>query len=689
MIVSRRGFLKLSGGLALGFSLPARAQASPEINAWIVVQPNELVVIRYARSEMGQGSMTSAAQLVAEELECDWSRVRVEYADANQQLRRKRIWGPMASAGSRTIRESQEPLRRAGAAARHMLVAAAAQGWRVSAAECSAAHGVVTHQPSGRKATYGRLAAAAGKLDPPKEVRLKDPKAWRLAGKPIARVDIPALVTGQARYGIDAQLPGMVYAAIAQSPLIGARVKSVDEAAVRARRGVMRVLAMGDFVAVVADNWWRAAEALKALPIVWEPSGNERLSSERILRYLRQGFEPDAKASTPKSEGDPDAAIAESERVFESEFYTPFLAHATLEPPSCPAVVKDGHVDVWASTQDAEATHAAAAQAAGAAPENVYVHRAQAGGGFGRLLTQDYTRIGVTIAKAMDGIPVKTLWSREEDLQHDHYRPACLVRLRAGLDASGYPSGLAVRVAAPALRDTDATAALSDQPYRIAHQRVEYVQRNTPVPVGYWRGLALSQNAFARECFLDELAHASGHDPLEYRLRLLPQEARERLVLEATAKAALWQPGSQAQGIAVTEAFGSYTAAVAELSVSAMKLQLRRLVIGIDPGHVVNPDNVAAQVQGSAAFMLNALFWGEITIKDGRVEQSNFDDHRMLRLREMPKIDVVLVPSGGFWGGVGEAGGAAVAPAVLNALFAASGERVRSLPLRNAGFDLS
>lgn len=691
--LSRRAFLKLSGGLAVGFHLPAQGQGgSREINAWVLVQPNERVVIRYARSEMGQGSMTSAAQLVAEELDCDWTRVRVEYADSNEQLRRARVWGPMAAAGSRTIRESHEALRSAGAGAREMLIAAAAQRWGVLAAECRAANGVIVHPRSGRRTTYGSVAAAAGKLAPPKALGLKDPAQWKLAGQPVARVDIPDIVAGRMRYGIDAQLPRMVYAAIAQAPVLGSRVRSVDAAAIRGRRGVLRVLAMGDFVAVVADNWWRASQALRALPIEWESGGNEQLSSERIQRYLRQGLEADAPATVAKDEGDVEGAIAEAERVFESEYAAPFLAHAAPEPPNCTAVVKDGQVDVWVSSQDAEATHAAAAEAAGIAPENVYVHRSQAGGGFGRRLAQDYTRQGVAIAKALGGVPVKMIWTREEDLQHDQYRPASLIRLRAGLDEQGYPVAWHCRVASPSLPGVDATAALSDPPYTIAHRRVEHVSRNTPVPVGYWRGVAHSQNPFARECFIDELAHAAGHDPLDYRLHLLPENARERGVLEAAAKAAGWRAGTPPglhRGLAVTEAFGSYVAAVAEFSAGEKSLRLERLVLAIDCGHVVNPDNVVAQVQGAAVFMLSALYWGEITVKDGRVQQSDFNDYRLLKLSETPAIEVVLAPSGGFWGGVGEAGVAPVAPAVLNALFSATGERVRSLPLKNAGFELA
>ena len=709
-MTTRRDFLKISaalgGGIAVGFPASGNAQGvAPEINAWVVVQPNDVVIIRYARSEMGQGSMTSAAQLVAEELECDWNKVRVEYADTNQHVKRKRAWGDMAAVGSRTIRQSQQYLRTAGATARDMLIAAAARSWEVPAAECSVANGVISHGASGRKTTYGRVASAAAKLEAPREAKLKDPKDWNIAGKPVKRVEIPDIVTGRIRYGSDAQLPGMVYAAIAQCPVFGGSLKSVDAAKIESRRGVLKVLPMGDYVAVVADNWWRANEALKELPIVWDSAGNESVSSESILKFLRAGLDDQDNVALAKREGDMEAALKSAAKLLEAEYFTPYLAHATLEPQTCTAVVKDGRVDVWTSTQNAEATHAAAAAVAGVPLENVYVHRTQLGGGFGRRGAQDYTRQGVAIAKAMHGVPVKMLWTREEDMQHDNYRPASLVRVRAALDAAGYPVSWYTRVSAPSIIatllklplkegiDPQAVAAFADQPYTIPNVRIEYAQRNSPVPVGFWRTVGHSQNPFVRECFIDELAHAAGKDPYEYRKTLLPKEAKEYGILEATAKAAGWGsplPPGVHRGIAVTEAYGSYACVVAELAVSDKNLvDIRRLLLGIDCGYAVNPDNITAQMQGSAVFMLTAMFWGEITIKDGRVEQSNFHDHRMMRLREMPKIEVLIAPSGGFWGGIGEPGQAAIAPAVVNALFAATGKRIRSLPLKNEGFEIA
>lgn len=711
-MTTRREFLKISaatgGGLMVGFHVPlAAAQQqvlAPEVNAWVLVRPDDRVIIRYARSEMGQGSMTSAAQLVAEELGCDWKKVRVEYADTNAQVRRKRIWGDMASVGSRTIRNSQEYLRKGGAQAREMLVAAAAKNWGVEPAQCKVAKGMISG-PGGRKTTFGKVANAAAKMTPPQDIALKDPKDWTIAGKPIPRVDIPDIVTARIRYGIDAQLSGMAYAAVAQCPVFGGKVKSVDESKIQGRRGLLKVLKFDDYVAVVADNWWRAKEALKALPIEWDFGANAGVSSETIKQFLRAGLDAENDVVVAKKAGDVDQAL-KGAKVIEAEYYTPYLAHVTMEPMGCTALVKEGRVDIWTSTQNAEASHAAAAATAGVPLENVYVHRTQLGGGFGRRGgAQDFVRQGVQIAKGMEGTPVKTLWTREEDMQHDFYRPVSLVRFRAALGQDGNPVAWYSRVSAPSIIatllklplkegiDPQAVAAIADQPYEIPNVRMEYAQRNPHVPVGFWRTVGHSQNPFMRESFIDELAHAAGKDPYEYRRSLLRESSRERKILEATAKAAGWGkplPEGVHRGIAVTEAYGSYTSAVCELSVNdKQQVSIKRLVLGVDSGHVVNPDNVLAQMQGSSVFMLTAMFWGEITIKDGRVEQSNFDNHRMMRLAEMPKVELVLAPTGGFWGGIGEPGQASIAPAVCNALFAATGKRIRALPLKNEGYELA
>ena len=711
-MTTRREFLKISatvsGGLAVGFHVPFSAAQqqvlSPEINAWVLVRPDDRVIIRYARSEMGQGSMTSAAQLVAEELGCDWKKVHIEYADTNAQVRRKRIWGDMASVGSRTIRFSQEYLRKGGAQAREMLVAAAAKGWGVDASQCKVASGVITG-PGGKKTSFGKVANAAAKMTPPENPPLKDPKDWTIAGKPIPRVDIPDIVTARIRYGIDAQLPGMAYAAVAQCPVFGGKVKSVDEAKIQGRRGVAKVLKFDDYVAVVADNWWRAKEALKALPVEWDLGQNGTATTDTIKDLLRAGLDAQDDVVVAKKAGDVEGAL-KGAKVIEAQYYTPYLAHCTMEPMGCTALIKEGRVDVWTSTQNAEASHAAAAATAGVPLENVYVHRVQNGGGFGRRGgAQDFVRQGVEIAKAMEGTPVKTLWTREEDMQHDFYRPMSMIRFRAALGDDGKPVALDARVAAPSIIatllklplkdgiDPQAVAAIFDQPYEIANFRAEYAQRNAHVPVGFWRTVGHSQNPYMRESFVDELAHAAGKDPYEYRRALLPESSRERKILDATAKAAGWgtPPAKDVyRGIAVTEAYGSYTSAVCELSVNEKnQVSIKRLVLGVDCGYVVNPDNVLAQMQGSSVFMLSAMFWGDITIKDGRVEQTNFNDYRVMRLPEMPKVELVLAPTGGFWGGVGEPGQASIAPAVCNALFAATGKRVRSLPLGKEGFELA
>jgi isoquinoline 1-oxidoreductase beta subunit len=716
---SRRQFLKtsaaLGGGLTLGVRIPESLAAdgeSAEVNAWVVIRPDDTVIIRYARAEMGQGSMTSAPMLVAEELGCDWKKVKIEYASANENVKRKRAWGDMASVGSRTIRFSQEYLRKGGATAREMLIAAAAQGWGVPASECTVANGVISHAASKRRTTFGKVANAAAKLEAPKEVALKEPKDWTLIGKPVPRVDIPDTVMGRQRYGIDVQLPGMVYAAIAQCPVFGGKVKSFDAARVQGRRGIIKVLSLESFVAVVADNWWRAKEALRDVAIEWDVGANGGVSSASLIEFYRAGLDAQQDIAVARNQGDFDQAFAGAEKKLEAEYYTPYLAHSCMEPMGATVLIKDGRVDVWTSTQNAEASLATAAATAGVPLENVEVHRTQLGGGFGRRGGgQDFVRQGVAIAKNLEGTPVKLLWTREEDMQHDFYRPASLIRMKAALDASGHPLAWYSRVASTSILttlvhlplkppiapvegvDPQAVASIFDLPHAIPNVKVEYAQRNAHVPVGFWRTVGHSQNPFVRESFMDELAHAAGKDPYEYRRALLAKSPRDLTILEATAKAAGWSqplPAGVFRGIAETEGYGSYTSAVVELSVNAnSEVKIRRLVLGIDSGYVVNPDNVIAQMQGSAVFMLSAMFWGEITIKDGRAEQSNFHDYRLMRLREMPKVEVVMAPTGGFWGGIGEPGQASIAPAVCNALFAATGKRVRSLPLKNHGFTMA
>jgi len=710
--INRRGFLQVSASataaLSLGFSLPAHTQSKQpqEVNAWIDIHTDESIVIRYARTEMGQGSRTSAPMLIAEELEVDWKKVRIEDVQAHDNLKRKRAYGDMASVGSRTIRNSQDYLRKAGASARMMLVQAAAQRWGVAESECQAVLGKVVHTATKKSLSYGQLAADAAKLTPPKDVALKDPSTWTIAGKSIPRVDIHDIVTGKIRFGVDTQLPGMLHAAIAQSPVFGSKAVSIDSSKVDNRRGIVKVLNMGEFVVVVADNWWRAKEALRDVSIEWESSKYAQVNSAGLMKLYREGLSQ-TDAAVARQDGSALATLAQAHKVIEAEYYTPYLAHATLEPMVCTAWLQDDQLQIWVSTQNPESSLTAAASTADVPQENVKVFAMQMGGGLGRKSPQDFTRQAVAIAKALPGKPIKLMWSREEDTQHDLYRPASLVKVRASLKPDGKPEALHIRVSAPSIFaqllrmplqngvDAQAVASLNDHPYDIAHCLVDFSQRSAHVPVGFWRTVGHSQNPFVRECFLDELAIAAGTDPLAYRLSLLPNNEkanRDRGILQAVAKAADWDkplPAGVFRGIAETDGYGSYTACVCEVSVNAKsEVRIHRIVIGIDPGYAVNPDNIQAQLQGSVVHGLSAIFWGEMTVKDGRIEQSNFHDYRLMRMNEMPKVQTVIAASGGFWGGVGEPAQAPLAPALGNALFAATGKRIRSLPLKNHGLSL-
>jgi isoquinoline 1-oxidoreductase beta subunit len=707
---SRREFLKVStalgGGLALELTLPVLGAETkgPELTAWIVIRPNDEVLIRVARSEMGQGSSTGLPMLVAEELECDWRKVKTEFVSSAENLRRNRAWGSMATGGSQSIRASQEYLRKAGATAREMLIVAAAQRWKVDASDCDAENSSIIHRPSGRKVRFGQVAQAASKLEPPAEVKLKDPKDWNLLGRSARRFDIHDKVVGKPLFGIDVQLPGMLYAAIAQCPVFRGKLKDVPGERILGLRGLVKVVKLDDAVAVVADNWWRASKMLKLLPIEWDAGANGAATTASIREFVRFGLE-DSAIPVARNDGDVEAAFASAAKVVEAEYFAPFLNHAPLEPMNCTAVVKGDRVEVWAPTQNAEATLAAAAEAAGVPLENVEVHLTYLGGGFGRRGFQDYTRQAVAIAKQLEGRPVKLLWSREEDVQHDFYRPMTLMRFKGALDREGKLTALRVRDASHSIMatvrpqeikdgiDRHALGGIIDAPYAVPNFRIEFALRNSHVPVGFMRTVFHSQNPFMRECFVDELARAAGKDPVEFRRTLLGGSPRDLAVLEAAAKASGWGaplPEGVHRGIALQDSHGSYAAAVFEVQVSpAGEIDIRRVVVAVDPGHVVNPDSAEAQVQSCVAYGLTSALWGEITLKDGRVEQSNFDNYRIMRIAEMPRrIDAVLVPSGGFWGGMGETPLAPLAPALCNAIFAATGKRVRSLPLKSQGFSV-
>jgi len=714
---SRRRFVissaAIGSGFALGLHLPeGKAQtvdADGKINIWVEIREDDSVIIKYARAEMGQGSMTSAPQLVADELDANWDNVRIEYVDVNEHLRMNRAWGNMVTVGSQTIRLSQDYLREAGASARAMLVAAAAQIWGVPAAEITVINGIIRHPASGRESGFGALASLAAAMPVPENVSLKDPAEWHIIGQPMPRVDIPASVDGSQIYGIDADLPGMVYAAVAQCPVFGGEVRSFDAAKASKRRGIIDVLTIddGQALAVIADNWWRAKQALAEVEIDWDTKGNEQVSSESILAYFRENLDAPDAAPLDSNSGDADRALAEADQVLEAEYITPYLSHSPMEPMGATVHIQEDRVDVWASTQAPAATSTSVSQALGIADDKVYLHRVQCGGGFGRRGGSiDYSRQAALIAQALPvGTPVKVLWTREEDMQHDFYRPMGVYKLTAGLNANGDISAWKTRIASgsilsqmrgvPLRNGIDGTSCegFTRLPYLSPNLYQDYKQCPTHVPLGFWRTVGWSQTPFAREQFIDELAIAAGEDPFEYRRRHMAQDDLSRHILETVAHAANWDqapPAGTFRGIATTEPYDSFTAAVVELSVNeAGAINIHRIVQAINPGHVVNPDNVRAQLEGSNVWAVTAAMWGEITIDKGRVQQSNFHDYRMMQMAQMPNLEVVLAPTGGFWGGIGEPGQAPIIPALCNAIYAATGKRIRSLPLHHHGFSLA
>lgn len=712
--IGRRGFLKASAatGLVVGFHIPFAGAQSPasEINAWVVVKPDDTVVIRIARSEMGQGSLTGLAQLAAEELECNWAKVTTEYPTPGQNLARKRVWGNFSTGGSRGIRESHEYVRKGGATARVMLVQAAAERWKVPVAECRPANSVVTHVPSGRSFTYGQLAEAAAKLQPPADVALKDPKDWKVVGKRLARLDTVDKVTGKQVYGADLQLPGMLNAAIKDCPVFGGKVKGYDASAIEKRPGVKKVLRVGDSaVAVVADTWWRAKTALDALQIEWDYGPNVKESSATVAATLKAGLDaPDAVAGNQN--GDAKAALASAARVIEAVYSYPHQNHATMEPMNATARWTPERCEVWTPTQNGEAALAAASEAAGLPAAQCEVYKIHLGGGFGRRgAVHDWVTQSVQIARQMPGVPVKLLWTREEDMLHGRFHPVTQCKLRAGVDAQGNVTALHMRISGQSIlagvfpqnirngldpvvfQGLNAPGPEASIGYSFPNLLVDHAMRNPPVPPGFWRGVNLNQNTIYLECFIDEVALALGQDPLALRRKLMASHPKHLAVLNAVAERTGWgrpapDVGGQKvfRGLAQTMGFGSYVAACAEVSVDAEgNLKIHRIVAATDPGHAVNPQQIEAQVEGSFAYGLSAALFGECTLKDGRMEQDNFSTYPVVHMRHMPKVETIVIPSGGFWGGVGEPTIAVAAPAVLNAIAAATGKRIRDLPLKN------
>ncbi|WNV11482.1 xanthine dehydrogenase family protein molybdopterin-binding subunit [Tardiphaga sp. 709] len=712
--LNRRSFVlgtaAIGSGLALGipFGGPTAvyaADGTPEVNAWVVIRPDETVVVRIARSEMGQGTLTGLAQLVAEELECDWSKVTTEYPTPGQSVARKRVWGDFSTGGSRGVRTSHDYVRKGGAAARLMLIQAAANEWAAPVSECATSKGVITHVPSGRTITYGKVAEAAAKLQPPADVKLKDPKDWTIAGKPLKRLDTVEKTNGKMVYGADIKLPGMLNAAIKDCPVFGGTLKSFDDSKILGMKGVKKVVRVGESaVAVVADTWWHAKSALEAMPVVWDDGKNASVSSESIGKWLQEGLDAAQPAFVGNKAGDVKAAFAGAAKTVEAVYAYPYQNHATMEPMNATVLYTAEKCEVWTGTQNGEAVFAAAVEASGLPSDKCEVYKIMPGGGFGRRGMTDYVRQAVAIAKQMPGTPIKLMWSREEDMLHGRYHPITQSKLVGAFDADNNLIGLHMRISGQSILasvrpegmqngmdpvtfqglNASGEAAIG---YTVPNLLIDHSMRNPHVPPGFWRGVNVNQNAIYLESFMDELAHSVGQDPLEFRRKLMTKHPKHLAVLNAVAERIGWTtpaPQGVFRGICQHMGFGSYVAAATEISVTGgNKIKIHRIVAATDPGYAVNPWQIDRQIAGSFVYGLSALFYGECTVKGGRIEQENFDTYQSMTMKEMPKVESILMPSGGFWGGVGEPTICVAAPAVLNAYFAATGKRIRSVPLKN------
>jgi len=703
--VNRRGFLQVGasgiGGLLLGFYLPERSKLAAQaldtatatapvtVNAWIHIAPDDTITFMIHKVEMGQGTVTSLSQLLAEELDCDWGKFRTEFPPIDK------AFGFQGVVGSQSIRTSWEPLRRAGATARYMLVEAAARQWGVDASQCRGEHGFVVNTANNSKLSYGKLAGAAASLPVPANVALKDPKQFRFIGKSLKRLDTPNKVTGRTQFGIDIRRPGMVYAAVARCPVFGGKATGFDATKAKAFPGVKQVVQVPSGVAVVADNTWSAIQGSRLLEIQWNYGPNAAQSSAAIGKlFAERARKPGVEAMKT---GDAAKGLANAAKRIEAVYQAPFLAHATMEPMNCTADVRADSCDVWASMQMQTLAHGAAAAASGLPMDKVHIHSEFMGGGFGRRGMTDFVSEAVEVSKAI-GAPVKVTWSREDDMRHDNYRPAAYSRFVAGLDADGWPVAWTNRIVSPSITnssgqpplngiDRTSTEGSQDIEYTIPDKLVDYHWTEVGIPVTYWRSVGYTQNTFFVESFLDEVALAGGKDPVALRRHLLGKSPRLLGVLELAAKQAGWGtrlPAGRFRGVAVVNNVGSYNAQIAEVSIDAGKVRVHRVVCAVDCGHVVNPAIVDQQIRSAIVYGLTAALKGEITIDKGRVQQANFDSYDMLRINEAPVVEVYIVPSTENPGGIGEAGVPAIAPAVCNAVFAATGKRIRRLPIRAA-----
>jgi isoquinoline 1-oxidoreductase beta subunit len=702
--MDRRSFLKSSAtaaaGLLVGFyfhgdmeSLAAAADAPVVLNAWIHVGTDDLVTILIDKSEMGQSILTGLAMIAADELDCDWKKVRTEFAPADKVYFNPRF-GAQGTGGSSGTPTSWDPLRKASATARAMLLEAAAQKWGVDASQCSAENNAILHSPTKRRTTYGSLAELAAKLPVPQNVPLKTPSQYNLIGKATKRLDTPDKVNGSAHYGIDVRLPGMLYAVVVRCPVFGGKVASFDAAKAKAIPGVKNVIQISNGVAVVADNTWTAMQGRRELEVQWDEGPNAKLTSAEISKQLADAAtKPGAVA---RKEGDVDAGLASAATRIEMDYEVPFLAHATMEPMNCTADVRADRCEVWAPTQAQTSSQSTAAKITGLDTSSVSIHTTFLGGGFGRRFEADFIGEAVEVSKAM-GVPVKVTWSREDDMQHDYYRMVSHMRATAGLDADGWPVAWSSRVSSPSLLarfgplkdnfDHRSVESLDSVPYAIPNILIDYQLVNTGVPIGFWRSVGASQNGFFLESFIDEIATAGKKDPYELRRRLLAKSPRHLAVLETAAENAGWGkplPADRFRGVALVSSYDGYVAQVIEISVNRKErtLKVHRVVCALDCGRIVNPSSIDAQARSSIVYGLTAALHSAITIDRGRVQQTNFNDYKMLRFDEMPDVEVHIIPSDLPPTGAGEFVVPPVAPALCNAIFAATGRRVRRLPIQ-------